>query len=477
VQTTDGYIWIATFGGLARFDGQNFKVFTKSNTPQMKSDRILSLYVDKKGSLWIGTENNGLMKMTNGEFIFINDNGLLSKESIFNITEDNEGSIWFKTINGFIYKYKDGKFIHYSKNNSLMQDFSYGLFKDNDGFINIYSKDKFLKYANGKFIPSKYKAPKLNNNFSYYIDNNDTLWLAERKGNFYKIYKNNIQTFYTKTKEFSLFDDVNNLIKDQEETFVFAIGMGLCFFKDGKFSLLKTIPEINNSQIVSLIQDKEGNYWVGSSKNGIYKLKKKLFEFYFNYKKSDENNINSIFQRKNGEILFGTNCYGVKQLLNNKLRDINLELENTCISSVFEDSKKNLWIGTWGGGLNLFQNNKLKYVYKKPDFPSDVVLSIFEDKNHTIWFGTFDEGIIQLQTDGKLIQLTTKNGLSNNNVQIIFQDKDNSIWIGSSNGLNKTSSENKITRYDTLNGVTNISFRAIYQDKDDVLWFGTYGLG
>lgn len=478
VQTKDGYIWIATFGGLTRFDGENFKVFTKSNTPQMKSDRILSLYVDKKNTLWIGTENNGLMKMSGGKFISLNDYGLLYSESIYNITEDNENAIWFRSINGFIYKYKDGKFIHYGKTNGLKQDFSYGLFKDNNGFINVYSKDKFLKYINGKFVPSEFKAPILHNNFAYYIDNQDTLWLAEREGNFYKIYKNNIQTVYQKNNEFSLLEDLTGLIVDQDGAFVFGSGKGISFLKDGKFSLSKTIPEIDNFQVASLIQDKEGNYWIGSYKNGLYKLKKKLFNFYYNNKKPDENNITSIFQRNDGVILFGTNCFGVKKIQNNKIENINLELENTCVASVLEDSKGNLWVGTWGGGLYLFQNNKLKHVYnKKTNFPSDVVLSIFEDKNHTIWFGTFDEGIIQLQTDGKLIHLTTKNGLSNNNVQIIFQDKDNSIWIGSSNGLNKISSENKITRYDTLNGVTNISFRAIYQDNDGVLWFGTYGLG
>ncbi|GAB6283003.1 MAG: hypothetical protein STSR0008_17570 [Ignavibacterium sp.] len=478
VQTKDGYIWIATFGGLTRFDGENFRVFTKSNTPQMKSDRILSLYVDKKNTLWIGAENNGLMKMIDGKFISLNDFGLFYSESIYNITEDNEDAIWFRTINGFIYKYKDGKFIHYGKSNGLNQDFSYGLFKDNDGFINVYSKDKFLKYINGKFVPSEFKTPVLNNNFAYYLDNNDTLWLAERDGNFYKIYKNNIQTVYRKNKKFSLFDDLTGLIVDQDGAFVFGSGKGISFFKDGKFSLSKTIPEIDNFQIASLIQDKEGNYWIGSYKNGLYKLKKKLFDFYFDNLKPDENNITSIFQRNDGVILFGTHCFGIKKIRNNKIEDIKLELENTCVSSFLEDSKGNLWVGTWGGGLYLFQNNKLKHVYtKKTNFPSDVVLSIFEDKNHTIWLGTFDEGIIQLRTDGKLIQSTTKNGLSNNNVQAIFQDKDNSIWIGTSNGLNKILNGGKITRYDTINGVSNISFRAIYQDKEGVLWFGTYGLG
>ena len=63
IQTRDGYIWLATFGGLVRFDGVNFTVFDRSNTPGMLSDRILGLLEDRNGALWLKTER-GFLRFT-----------------------------------------------------------------------------------------------------------------------------------------------------------------------------------------------------------------------------------------------------------------------------------------------------------------------------------------------------------------------------------------------------------------------------
>jgi ligand-binding sensor domain-containing protein len=77
-QTRDGYIWIGTEEGLARFDGVKFSVFDKQNTPAIKSNYIRSLLADRQGALWIGTAQ-GLVRMLNGKFtLFTRDDGLPS---------------------------------------------------------------------------------------------------------------------------------------------------------------------------------------------------------------------------------------------------------------------------------------------------------------------------------------------------------------------------------------------------------------
>lgn len=68
VQTRDGYLWLGAFGGLARFDGLKFTVFDTGSAPGLKSNRIISLFEDRRGNLWIGTEHGGLTRYAGGKF-------------------------------------------------------------------------------------------------------------------------------------------------------------------------------------------------------------------------------------------------------------------------------------------------------------------------------------------------------------------------------------------------------------------------
>lgn len=67
-QTTDGYVWVGTNAGLARFDGTRFTVFDGTNTPELAVAHVLALYADRDGSLWIGTAGDGLVRLTGGRF-------------------------------------------------------------------------------------------------------------------------------------------------------------------------------------------------------------------------------------------------------------------------------------------------------------------------------------------------------------------------------------------------------------------------
>ncbi len=85
VQTRDGYVWLGTQEGLARFDGVRFVVFNRENTPAMKNNVFLTLFEDRDGALWIGTEG-GLLKYKDEQFVlYTTDDGLVSTSS---------GSLW-----------------------------------------------------------------------------------------------------------------------------------------------------------------------------------------------------------------------------------------------------------------------------------------------------------------------------------------------------------------------------------------------
>src|ERR1700722_11948835 len=106
VQTRDGYLWIGTYNGLARFDGVKFTVFNTSNTPQFTSNRITSLFEDAEGCLWIGDETGVLTCFAHGIFRHVALGGGWPGDQIIGINSDETGAIWLLNDHGWLYGLK-----------------------------------------------------------------------------------------------------------------------------------------------------------------------------------------------------------------------------------------------------------------------------------------------------------------------------------------------------------------------------------
>ena len=111
-QTPDGYIWISTFNGLARFNGVEFVAFDAANTPELPSSRMVRLDLDRKGRLWIRSEYGHLSQWWNGRFKTFNERDGLPEKKIDALVEDHSGEIWANTSwhQTNYYHYVDGVF-------------------------------------------------------------------------------------------------------------------------------------------------------------------------------------------------------------------------------------------------------------------------------------------------------------------------------------------------------------------------------
>jgi ligand-binding sensor domain-containing protein len=99
-QTQDGYLWIGTSGGLARFDGLSFAVFNRENTPAFLDDSVYSLFVAKDGTLWAGTEGGGLVRYKDGHFRVFGAAEGLTNGFVRVIYEDGNSRLWVGTDAG-----------------------------------------------------------------------------------------------------------------------------------------------------------------------------------------------------------------------------------------------------------------------------------------------------------------------------------------------------------------------------------------
>ncbi|MCP5102050.1 MAG: hypothetical protein GY950_01660, partial [bacterium] len=135
IRTSDGYLWMATYEGLARFDGIRFRVFDKSNTPEMESNRIKTLCEDHTGTLWAGT-SAGLLRFRNGKFKKYTTGNGLSNDFVLCITEGKPGTIWVGTTDG-LNRLENETFTIYTRKHGLSHNHISALVTDSSGCIGI----------------------------------------------------------------------------------------------------------------------------------------------------------------------------------------------------------------------------------------------------------------------------------------------------------------------------------------------------
>ncbi len=108
VQTRDGYLWVGTYNGLARFDGVRFTVFDENNTPELRSSRMTSLFEAGDGTLWVGTESGDVSQYKDGHFAAVPLRANWSGGKIYAITADDAGDVWLLDEAGELARARDG---------------------------------------------------------------------------------------------------------------------------------------------------------------------------------------------------------------------------------------------------------------------------------------------------------------------------------------------------------------------------------
>ncbi len=177
-QTSDGFIWIATEEGLARFDGFSFTVFDKQNTPQFKSNDVRAFAEDRHGVLWIGTVD-GLVQVQNGRFKAFEIPGGSAGNRIASIYEDRAGSLWVATSAG-LSRIKEGSLTTFASQDGLPVN---SVFEDQQGLLWAGTSAGVSQFKEGRFISFSLPADVANRGVTSIIQDKDgRLWFGTPTG-------------------------------------------------------------------------------------------------------------------------------------------------------------------------------------------------------------------------------------------------------------------------------------------------------
>jgi diguanylate cyclase (GGDEF)-like protein len=440
VQDHQGYIWFGTQEGLNRYDGYKIEVFEHDHKDptSLTNDWIWSLLVDKAGVVWAGTDAGGVNRFNPDTKTFTSfrhnpeDDSSISHDRVRVIYQDFSGSYWFGTDGGGLNRFdpKTNKFERFQHNaedlNSLPHDSVLSILEDRSGNLWVGTKGGLAKMnrRNGQFVnfshdPALSTSLSGNQVRSIFEDQKGQLWIGT--------YEAGLNQFNPVTKTFTRF---------QHQA-------------DNAHSL-------SNNRVRDIFQDTEGTLWIATDGGLNQWLPKSQHFAHYNHDPADpsslsDNRVITLFQDRGGVMWVGT-YNGINKW--NYVSDAftyyqkhgsQLKLSSNIVTSVTESSASEVWVSTYGGGLNRLNRLTGEVNYYRHDendkhsLSDDRVMTTFVGVDNTVWVGTRNGGLNKLDLNSNQFTHFVNDpkdpgSLSANGVTSILAEANGNVWVGTYGG-------------------------------------------
>ncbi|MFB3133761.1 MAG: two-component regulator propeller domain-containing protein, partial [Rhodothermales bacterium] len=488
VQTRDGYLWLATFGGLVRFDGMTFKVFDRANAEGLAGNRITALYEDRAGVLWIGHEGGAVSRYADGVFMHSTVADGLSGGTVFDFAEDAEGTLWMTTEKGLV-RFSEGRFRVYTTRDGLPGDFIFSLLLDREGRLWISMEEGLGYYAEGRFTFFT-EENGLSDPFTtaLFEDRTGRLWVSSPMG------------FYYEDGQFTPFSRpgwppqyVAKFWVDRQDNLWVGYKHGrLVRFASETASNARSdrAPAASISlgaQIRPIFEDREGNLWVGTNGAGLHRFHERPVIQYTPEDILPSIRVSRVTEGAPGEFWLNDGCRALVRYRGGTFTayssfDPDGLFQDRlfgCIGSLLGDRAGTIWIGNTKEGnhrLIRFRDGDYTLFTREDGVPDADIYALFEDRDGDLWLGTQGQGVVHFKEETAFAHYTTADGLVHDDVRFITQDRDGVLWFGTAGGLSRFE-DGLFINYTAEADLAPGMVRALHIDPDGTLWVGTYGGG
>ena len=529
IQDNYGFIWIGTNGaGLYKFDGLDYisYKFKQEDSTSISSNLVFSSYLDKNNNLWIGTED--------GLNLYDRDLDQFKKITVDELEGENISVLSILEHNGILYigtrKYglfslnlntrkvkkiftKDGSTpsinsIKVNKSGAIFLGTSLGL-RELDLISFQIVKAKTLEGISSKVF---------NNPIQYMLVDTENNLLVGTYG--HGVYK-----FKSKDKHIVSFSNftisnrrILSIVQLADDTLLIGSENDGLFHLSSSGTLIKAYlydksdkNSIRSNSIWSLFVDNNQRIWMGYYNNGVV-VSDQLFDKFDNIE-SLENNPNSlqtgsvtgIVKDANDKLWItmdggGIDVFDIKTSKINHINKSNNKtypgLTSNHIQTIFIDSKKNIWAGSWDNGIYILKDGTKKITNiniknSNGELLSNAILSITEDKEGLIWIGTFYTGVYTFNPKTNVLthhnsKEFVKHGINTSDVRKILVDNDGSVWLGTTTGLFNVNNKERALSIRSFvkpmaesnnNQRSSTHILSLYESTDNYIWIGTRGAG
>ncbi len=478
LQTRDGYLWMATVGGLVRFDGVRFVDWETLRPPASWDYEVETLFEDSRGYLWVGIRQGGFERFRYRSSALqeapVDNPRILRESTVWSIHEDRAGAIWFCTESG-LFRYRDSSFQSFTTKDGLTSDQVRDLYEDRDGTLwiatdaglNRFRDERFRAYTEKKGLPSRDVRVVIG-------DRSGNLWIGTHGGGLSRLRDGRFQTLTTRDGLASNF--IRALTEDRDgNLWIGTADGGLVRFRDGRLSAFDVRNGLTHNSVLSLLEDREGGLWIGT-RDGLNRLKDARVLVYDSSDGLVNDNVRAIYEDAAGVLWIGTQA-GLTRLDRGHALTFNRQpgLSDEAIWSISGDAAGNVWMGTAGGKLIRFRAGQFT-TYAAPHGLSDGSIRDLEADDHGgLWIAT-QRGRLHYFKDERFRTIGVEHGLSGEAIYSLGLDRDGALWIGTDGRGLSILRDGRIIAigHDRQAGQR---IRCIFRDSEGVIWIGTRGGG
>lgn len=505
LQTRDGYLWVGTEGGLARFDGVRFVTFRKSNTPAFVDHSVNCLYEDREGNLWIGMEK-GLIRYREGVFERIG----FEDVAVTAVAEDRSGCIWIGTTGSGLNSYRDGKLTRYDREPAMPSHSVRCLFVDSSdrlwiGFkggvgVVFCEQGAFHYYDGGGLIDR--------DTFAICERPQGTLWFANNHG-LYRLSDGVLSRFTKASGLVSI--QVGDIRPARSGDGLWVADGGLQHITDpGRFAI-ETIAGIPSRNIRNIFEDREGSLWLSAMAHGLIRVRRSSYSSVTTFGGDlSESVVKSVSQDGQGNTWLAVQDGGVVQVAPDGAirhytqtdgfsssfplvvfcaRDGTVWVSYSAslcvwrngvvqtyhniraVHAIYEDRQGNLWLGADDYLMRRDKNGMIAPV-EFEGRPVKAVQAFAEDGTGRIYLGTDAGGLYTFEA-GKIAPLAMKNAGPIGPVRALSVDREGRLWVGMKETGLGLLSDGQWSNPDALADAVAEHVSAIADDDDGRLWLAT----
>ncbi|MCH8556583.1 MAG: histidine kinase [Balneolia bacterium] len=474
-QTPDGFIWLATDNGLARFDGVNFTIFDRTNTPEITRSVIRKLFVSEDGTLYIGMSGGGVVTYRDNSFFREFDEFIDDGTYVLSFGE-NEDGLWIGA---------DGSGLFLATGDTVLSWQEPDIPRNHIFALQRFSGEKMAMgiIVNGVWISDNLNfrstSTPVNELIYDFTPDGDRLWLSTAgRGVF--LYENNEFTNFP-MRGYSESSHVTTAIKKDSSGRIWVGTAEGIFYTDDEFETVSAYPGLERSFSLSIMEDREGNIWIADWGGGILRLAPATFSAITTADGLPDGATSSAAWFDDS--LWIATQFGLYSRNDDGYRVLTSVdgMHSSNPHLLLADSQNQLLVAYFGpgGGIDIYQNGVFTRhpLFEDGSYSTISMLSLYEDRDGALLIGA-NVGLARWH-NGEATFVNSAQGLANNTVRSILRQGD-TIWLGTNGGLHALydiETEPRAEFISAPGGTMGSVITALHTDEDDNLWVGTFDFG
>ena len=515
-QTPDGYLWVGTYNGLARFDGVRFVNFDPFGTPELTHARVRRLFVDSAGTLWVNTFDGSLTSYRDGKFklewkgdgssdawvtavslradrlLFLLHTGeLIARGAATNgapgwktlqppgfssgelALEDPAGTVWGRGRDQKLWRFDGRKFETLPADVGLRGQVINCMTTDADGGVWVGTDQELARWDGGRFVnQTPTNGEPVLNVANISITRDGDLWLFADN----RMRKARRRQWVSEPEECrGIFNGRLERLGVQQDraggSWIYHYGKGLFHVRaDGRTRAVAAEENFPGERVDCFFEDREGNLWAGVDRGGLVRLRERRFTVLQPGNDPTTKAAVTVAEDGRGAVCVGTFGAGLYRWGNGEWQNYSLAegLQRGFVFSVFPAGEERLWVSAGEEDLYLYAQDKFQVV--TPAVHG--IKSLLVGRDGQLWIGT-KNGLL-CWAEGRLRRFQPEDGIERVDIHALAEDDKGVVWAGAGNGTLYRIETNKVSWFRAEGARAGQPIWSLLPDADGSLWVGTF---